>query len=522
MDNGIGSWITVHSIRTPHRLALTDGDTGRTLTYREVEQRTNALADALRSKGVRRGDRVAFVLLNSPHMLEVVFAVAKLGAIAVPINFRLSAPEIHYILTDSAACIVFASEQVAGTVREASADSYVREIIEIPSARSRAADGGGAEAVAASGGEFEALVAADDSARFEFDVAHGDIASLMYTSGTTGFPKGTMLTHGNHLWNAINSVGVDLGLTPQDVSLTAAPMFHIGAFGIFTLPLVYLGGNSVILEAFTPGGWLDAVARYRPTVAFCVPAMWAAIDNVGLAERDLTSLRYSISGGAPCPVTLIESLREHGMVFTEGFGLTETAPVASVLPASDVITRAGSIGKPVTHVQMRVADEDGHEVRAGQVGELLLRGPSIFVGYWQKPEATRSALRDGWFFSGDLARMDDDGYFFIVDRKKDMVITGGENVYPAEVEQVLYRHNAIAEVAVIGSPDEKWGESVTAVVVLKDGANVSETALIDWIRGRLAHFKCPRSAVFIDALPRTATGKILKRELRRELSVATG
>lgn len=210
------------------------------------------------------------------------------------------------------------------------------------------------------------------------------------------------------------------------------------------------------------------------------------------------------------------------MVFTEGFGLTETAPVASVLPASDVITRAGSIGKPVTHVQMRVADEDGHEVRAGQVGELLLRGPSIFVGYWQKPEATRSALRDGWFFSGDLARMDDDGYFFIVDRKKDMVITGGENVYPAEVEQVLYRHNAIAEVAVIGSPDEKWGESVTAVVVLKDGANVSETALIDWIRGRLAHFKCPRSAVFIDALPRTATGKILKRELRRELSVATG
>ncbi|GAA4815124.1 acyl-CoA synthetase [Tomitella cavernea] len=508
MDHGIGSWITIHARRTPHRVALTDGDTGRQFTYAELDRRTNALADALRAKGVRPGDRVAFVLFNSPHLLEVTFAAAKLGAIAVPVNFRLSAPEIRYILDDAAACVVFASEQVIATVREAAHGSYVRELIEIPSAATRS---GGR-----TGSAYEEMVSAGDPARVEVDVAHDGVASLMYTSGTTGFPKGTMLTHGNHLWNAINSVGVDLGLTPQDVSLTAAPMFHIGAFGIFTLPLMYLGGSAVILESFTPAGWLDAVERHRPTVAFCVPAMWAAIAAAGLGGRDLESLRYTISGGAPCPVTLIEKLRAQGMVFTEGFGLTETAPVASVLSADDVIAHAGSIGKPVTHVQMRVADEDGCDVPAGEVGELLLRGPSIFVGYWQKPEATATALRDGWFFSGDLAREDEDGYFYIVDRKKDMVITGGENVYPAEVEQVLYRHDAIAEVAVIGTPDEKWGESVTAVAVLKPGAAVVESELIAWMRERLAHFKCPRKVVFIDELPRTATGKILKRELRAQ------
>lgn len=403
MDNGIGNWITVHAGRAPQRSALIDGDTGRRLTYAELERRTNALADALREMGVRRGDRVAFVLLNSPHLLEVVFAAAKLGAISVPVNYRLAAPEIRYILTDSAACIVFASEQVAATVREAAEGAYVRELIDVPSAASRAS--GGSRVSEES--EYEGLIAAGDPVRAEIDVAHEEIASLMYTSGTTGLPKGTMLTHGNHLWNAINSVGIDLGLTPQDVSLTSAPMFHIGAFGIFTLPLAYLGGSAVTLESFTPGGWLDAVERYRPTVAFCVPAMWAAINTAGLGGRDLSSLRYTISGGAPCPVTLIEALRAHGMVFTEGFGLTETAPVAAALSATDVITHAGSIGKPVTHVRMRVADADGRDVAVGEVGELLLRGPSIFVGYWQEPEATRAALRDGWFHSGDLARIDE-------------------------------------------------------------------------------------------------------------------
>lgn len=241
-----------------------------------------------------------------------------------------------------------------------------------------------------------------------------------------------MLTHGNHLWNAFTHFSMTEGLTPRDVSLVAAPLFHIGAFGIFTLPLVYLGGTSVILESFNPATWIDCVEQHRPTLAFCVPAMWAAIAAAGLDGRQLSSLRYTISGGAPCPLVLIRQLREHGLVFTEGFGLTETAPVASALGADEVIKHAGSVGKPIAHVEYRIVGDDGREVPTGEVGELLIRGPNVFVSYWQKPDASREVLdEDGWFHSGDLARVDAEGYYYIVDRKKDMVISGGENVYPA-------------------------------------------------------------------------------------------
>lgn len=500
MDQGIGNWTTVHAQRNPERLALVDGNTGRSIRFGELEQRTNALAGALRARGVRQGDRVAVLALNSPHFLEVAIAVAKLGAIFVPINFRLTAPEVRYILDDAAPAVLFASTQVLETARAAAAGSLVREVVEIASAEKRAAG---------------------DAERAPVRVGSDDVASLMYTSGTTGFPKGAMLTHGNHLWNAFTHFAMTEGLTPRDVSLVAAPLFHIGAFGIFTLPLIYLGGTSVILESFHPASWLEAVERHRPTLAFCVPAMWAAIAAAGLAGRDLSSLRCTISGGAPCPLVLIRQLREHGMVFTEGFGLTETAPVASALGADEVIAHAGSVGKPIAHVAYRIVADDGRDVATGEVGELLIRGPNVFVGYWQKPQATREVLdEDGWFHTGDLARVDERGYYFIVDRKKDMVISGGENVYPAEVEQILYQRPEIAEVAVLGTPDPKWGEAVTAVVVLKAGQQLGADELIAWARQRLAGFKCPRVVRFVDSLPRTATGKLLKRELRQQFGGA--
>lgn len=507
MDQGIGNWTTLHAQRNPERVALVDANTGRSYTFGELEQRTNALADALRARGVRQGDRVALMALNSPHFLEVALATAKLGAIFVPINFRLTAPEVRYILDDAAPCVLFASTQVLETARRAADGSLVREVVEIAAADKRAAG---------DGADFEALVAAGGSQRELVRVLPDDVASIMYTSGTTGFPKGAMLTHGNHLWNAFTHFAMTEGLMPRDVSLVSAPLFHIGAFGIYTLPLIYLGGTSVIMESFAPAAWLDAVEKYHPTLAFCVPAMWAAIAAAGLQGRELGSLRYTISGGAPCPLVLIQQLREHGMVFTEGFGLTETAPVASALGADEVLAHAGSVGKPIAHVQYRIADEAGRDVPVGETGELLIRGPNVFVGYWQKPEATREALdEDGWFHSGDLARVDAQGYYYIVDRKKDMVISGGENVYPAEIEQVLYQRPEIAEVAVLGTPDDKWGEAVTAVVVLKAGQQLSADELVAWARERLAGFKSPRVIRFVDALPRTATGKILKRELRK-------
>lgn len=506
MDKGIGNWVTIHARRTPGKVALIDGNTGQQISYADFERRSNALASALRGKGVRKGDRVAMMAFNSPQFMEVAFAVAKLGAVLVPINFRLMAPEVRYILDDAAPCMLFASPQAAATAREAASGSLVREVIEIPSAEQRAARAPSA---------FEDMIAGGDAQRIEVDVDLNEVATLMYTSGTTGFPKGSMLTHGNHFWNAITNVSMSEGLTPHDLNLAGAPLFHIGAFGIFTLPLVYLGGASIIMESFAPATWLDTVEKLRPTLAFCVPAMWGAIAAAGLKGRDLGSLRYAISGGAPCPVVLIESLRAQGLVFTEGFGLTETAPIASGLDASDVLAHAGSIGKPIAHVQYRIVDDAGADVPVGKTGELLIRGPNVFIGYWQKPEATKQALQGGWFRTGDLARVDEDGYYYIVDRKKDMVITGGENVYPAEVEQVLHRHPDIADVAVIGSPDAKWGEAVTAVVVRKPDGQLTEAQLIEWTRERLAHFKCPRVVKFIDALPRTATGKVLKRELRQ-------
>ncbi|HOM13316.1 MAG TPA: long-chain fatty acid--CoA ligase [Rubrivivax sp.] len=507
MDQGIGNWTTLHAQRNPERRAFVDANTDRSCSFGEVERRTNALAHALQARGVRKGDRVALMALNSPHFLEVAIAVAKLGAILVPINFRLTASEVRYILDDAAPCVLFASTQMLDTARKAAGGSLVRHVVEIAAAAKRAAG---------DGADFEAWIAAGSPERAPVRVLADDVATIMYTSGTTGFPKGAMLTHANHLWNAFTHFAMTEGLVARDVSLVSAPLFHIGAFGIYTLPLIYLGGTSVIMESFAPAGWLDAVEKYRPTLAFCVPAMWAAIAAAGLQGRELASLRYTISGGAPCPLVLIEQLRAHGMVFTEGFGLTETAPVASALGAGEVLTHAGSVGKPIAHVEYRIADDAGRDVPVGQTGELMIRGPNVFVGYWQKAAATREALdEDGWFHSGDLARADEQGFYYIVDRKKDMVISGGENVYPAEIEQVLYQHPDIAEVAVLGTPDARWGEAVTAVVVLKAGARLTEEDLVAWARERLAGYKCPRVVQFIDILPRTATGKILKRELRK-------
>ncbi|MBM7366319.1 acyl-CoA synthetase [Gordonia hydrophobica] len=512
MDNGIGNWPTIHRVRHPDRIALIDAANGAELTFGQLDARTNALADALARKGIAQGDRVALVTLNSPQMLEVVLAVAKLGGVAVPINCRLQAPEVQYILGDCGARIVFSSPQTAPVVAAAVEGTDVSEIIEIPSGEQRAAG-------EASQSPYETLIAAGSTERVEADVAADDLAMLMYTSGTTGFPKGAMLTHANHHWNAINNLTAVEGIGPLDISLAAAPLFHIGALGIFSLPLLYVGGTTVVLEAFTPDAWLDAVATHRVSVAFAVPAMWAAIDATpAMGTTDLSSLRYGLCGGAPCPVVLIESLTRRGIRFAEGFGLTETAPIACVLDIEDTVRFAGSVGKPALHVDMMVADPQGEEVSRGEIGELLVRGPNVFIGYWNKPDATAEALRGGWFYTGDLATCDDDGYYRIVDRKKDMIVSGGENVYASEVEQVMHRHPAVGEVAVIGIPDEKWGESVTAVVAVKPGADVAEAELITWTREQIAHFKSPRAVYFVDALPRTATGKILKRDLRKRWS----
>lgn len=513
-DRGYGSWLTQHALRNGQRTALVDDVGGAVTTYSQLETRTNQLAAALDANGVQRGDRVAMLLLNSPQMMEIYFAVAKLGAIAVPVNFRLHASEVAYALEDSGSSFLFHSTAFAELAAGATADNRrIQRSVTVPTLAERATTSGGGSA-----GDYEEFLAGGSPERVEREISHDDICVLMYTSGTTGRPKGAMLTHGNFFYNAVNGMGFDSGLGRTDITISAAPLFHIGALGVHTLPFLFIGAQVVITEAFAPDAWLEAVSRHRVTKAFLVPAMWAAVAQSGaLQTADLSTLRSGISGGAPCPITVITALREAGMEFTEGFGMTETAPIAACLQPEDVVAHAGSIGRPAQFNDFRIVDEEGVQVPIGEVGELCVRGPNVFIGYWNKPDETAKALRNGWFHTGDLAHVDEEGFYTLVDRKKDMVITGGENVYPIEVEQVMYQHPEVREVAVIGVPDAKWGERVMAVVVRTEGASVDADGLRQWTRGRIAHFKAPSEVVLVDELPRTATGKLLKRNLRQEL-----
>jgi fatty-acyl-CoA synthase len=298
-------------------------------------------------------------------------------------------------------------------------------------------------------------------------------------------------------------------------------MFHIGALGVSVLPILYAGGTVLTVRAFDPRRTLELIQEHRVTTQFLVPAMWVAVAQVpAFADFDTSSVRYVLCGGAPCPLPLIEFYQRHGWTFQEAFGMPETAPAALVLDAEFVVSHAGSVGRPVMHLDVRIVDDEDRDVPVGEVGELVLRGPNVFAGYWGLPAETAEAFRGGWFHTGDLARADADGFVTLVDRKKDMIISGGENVYPIEVEQALYAHEAVADVAVIGVPDQRWGETVLAVVVRSGGPDdtVQADKLIAHTRDRIAHFKCPSRVEFVDELPRNATGKLLKRELRERFT----
>ncbi|PWW24089.1 acyl-CoA synthetase (AMP-forming)/AMP-acid ligase II [Geodermatophilus normandii] len=505
MDRGIGSWPARRAFLSGDRTALVAGD--RRITYTEFDRRTDQLARSLRDLGVRQGDRVAGLLLNSPAFLETMFATAKLGAVFVPMNLRLAPPEVSYLLADSGADVFVWSAPLAPVARAALTGEGIR-------VRHRVVVGGEPQ-----DGEtdFEALLSAGEPRALGTDVAGSDLSCLMYTSGTTGRPKGAMLTHDNHLWNVVNVLSFGRGLRESDVTVTVAPMFHIGGLGVHTLPLLYLGGTNVVLPSFDPAQTLAAMAEARATVQFLVPAMWAALTAVPDFDRhDLSALELAVTGGAPCPLPVIEFFQGKGLPFQEGFGMTETAPAVSILDADHVKEKAGSIGRALMHVEARIVDDDDRDVATDVVGELVVRGPNVFAGYWGLPEATAEAFRNGWFHTGDLGRMDAEGFVTLVDRKKDMIISGGENVYPIEVEQVLYRHPAVREVAVVGVPDPRWGETPVAVVALADGAQPDADGLLGYARERLAHFKCPSRVEFVPELPRNATGKVLKTTLRKE------
>jgi fatty-acyl-CoA synthase len=492
MDGGIADWVARRAVRRPAATALVDVATGARHTYRDLDRRVGARAAALAGLGVSPGDRVALLGENSAAYLEWLFGAARLGAITVPVNHRLAPAEVAHVLADSGATVLVRSAAFTALAEEALAEQPVAFVVDL---------------AAEPGHELAGPQ----------PVAGDDPCVIMYTSGTTGVPKGAVLTHDNMLWNAINMLGAGPGIGGTDVTIAAAPLFHIGALGLSALPLLYAGGTVVVVPAFDPAAFVDLMAREGVTTQFLVPAMWAALTRLP-SLPPLPALRWAISGGAPCPVTVIEHFTGLGWTFTEGFGMTELSPAALFLDAADVLTHAGSVGRPFMHVDARLVDEAGADVGVGEVGELVLRGPTVFAGYWNRPEATAAAFDRGqhadrgWFHSGDLGVRDADGVVTLVDRKKDMIITGGENVYPVEVEQVLHRHPAITDVAVIGVGDERWGETVLAVVVADGPLEPDE--VIAFARERIAHFKAPRRVEVVDELPRNATGKLLKRVLR--------
>ncbi|MDA8192409.1 MAG: long-chain fatty acid--CoA ligase [Thermaerobacter sp.] len=499
---GIGYWIRRRAELFPEAWALSDAD--QDMTFGVFNRQVNRLAQAMRREGIRPGDRVAGLMLNSIPFLQTLFACAKLGAIFVPINFRLTAPEIRYILEDAGVSGILYHKVFAAAVEPAcSAQVKQWPVGDLGSGLVN---------------PFPPELIGDSEQEPELPIDPVSPHVMMYTSGTTGRPKGAMISHRNATWNAIQLMLHQAGLRPGDVILTVAPMFHIGGLGVHTLPAIYQGLPVVLLPRFDAQEVLAAVSQHRVTALFLVPAMWMAISQApDFDSLDLTSLRVLISGGAPCPIPIIEFFQSRGLNFLEGFGMTETAPNSMILDSKDAVRKNGSIGLPLFHQEARVVAPDGRDVLPGEVGELVLRGPNIFEGYWNNPRATAAAFAGGWFHTEDLARQDDEGFFYLVDRQKDMLISGGENVYPVEVEQVLYRHPAVREVAVIGVPDARWGEVPLAVIALREGAQAPSLAdLTAFCESQLARFKIPKHVVVTEGLPRNATGKVLKTVLRKQ------
>jgi fatty-acyl-CoA synthase len=495
-NHGLGSWTARRARKTPDALAVVHG--GVRYTYADLHARTMRLARRLLDLGVRRGDRVAFLGPNHPAYLETLFAAGAVGAVFVPLNTRLAAPELLHCLTDSGAGVLIHTEQCAGSVASMAWPDTLRQVIVTDERYGRAVGSGPVP-------------------QLDEPVSPEETCLIMYTSGTTGPAKGAVLTHANITWNSIN-VLVDTDFAHDEVTLVSAPLFHTAALNMTCLPTLLKGGTVVLEAAFDPERTLRLVAEHRVTVMFGVPAMYQAVAAApGFAEADLSSVRSLLCGGAPVPEPLIHTYLERGLAFVQGYGMTEASPGVLLLDRDHALSKAGSAGVPHFFSDVRIADAEGRAVPAGERGEVQVEGPNVTPGYWRLPDATETALRDGWFRSGDVAVADDDGYVRIVDRIKDLIISGGENIYPAEVEEVFYRHPAVAECAVIGVPDERWGEVGRAVVVTRAGFAADEATakeLLDFLPGRLAKYKIPKSVVFAPELPRSGAGKVLKARLR--------
>ncbi|MFI6737837.1 long-chain fatty acid--CoA ligase [Nonomuraea sp. NPDC050451] len=485
---------------------------GGDLTYARLDEKAARLAGALADGGVGDGDRVAYLGLNSASFLVTMLAAFRLGALFVPVNFRLAEPELQSVLQRSGAATIVCEESHRAGVEHVRGGTALRRFLLVDDDPEVPATTG-----VAGWEPWSGPIAAAPPACAPVAKGFDDPAILMFTSGTTGLPKGVVLTHGNAWWNSVN-VDSMLDTRRGDVTYAAAPLFHIGALNSFVLRTLVRGGTVVVRRAFDPIRFLDDLVTHRVNSMFAVPAMLAALSRVpGVFDADLSHLRSIVVAGAPVPSSLIELYASHGIPLQQAWGLTETAPFATHLPVEHTLRKLGSAGIPMPHTQVRVVDATTNQpLKPGEAGEIVVRGPNVTPGYWENPEATAAAFDDeGWFHSGDVGYLDEDGCLFIVDRLKDMIISGGENVYPAEVEQALSAMPGIVDVAVVGSPDEQWGETVVAVVSLAEGTTVTLDDVRDHAAAQLARYKLPRKLKIVQDVPRNASGKLDKTVIRR-------
>lgn len=491
-------WLRRRARLSPQRIALYDAiDGGEPLNFRGFYQRVCRVARLLHERGVKRGDRVAVLAQNRLDYLVLLFACAELAAILQTLNWRLTPRELQALIADGEPSILALESEWQALYDE------------LPSPRPQPLwlDRPGSDSIDAST-QYPAKPLDLPPPRPE------DPWVICYTGGTTGLPKGALLTHRSIHANAVNTI-VSWGLRADDIAILNAPLFHTGGLNVFTNPLMYLGGASIICRRFDVDQVFDLLGRHKVSLFFGVPTMFQALaSHPRFAQAPLARLRVCISGGAPCPEPIYQAYWARGVAFRSGYGLTEAGPNNFWLPDADIQRKRGAVGQPLMHVQTKIVDAAGQACKPGEVGELLLRGPHLFAGYWRRPEQTAACLRAGWLHTGDLAVCDEDGDTSIVGRSKEVIISGGENIYPAEVESVLAGHPAIAEVCLVGVPDPKWGEVGRAFVVCHKNGSLSEEELLAWGRERLAKYKLPRSVVVVDCLPRTGAGKIDKRALK--------
>ena len=502
MRVNIGYWISKNARLYPNKNALICA--GRSVTYRDLDRRVNRLANALDGMGLAAGDRVAALMLNSIEYIELLFACAKKGLVFVPLNFRLSVPELQFILGDCTPRALF-FDPVFGKQAEALSAS-------VPSLVNRTA------VPLAGGGEYDALLERWPETE-ALDERHGgdDLLLIMYTAGTTGRAKGVMLSHHNCFFQTIN--GWAFGNSPDAVTLVVLPLFHVGGLNGSVTPMIHIGATTILIPKFDPADVLELVERWKVVGIMAVPTVYQMLlDHPDFGRRDLSSLEVLLSGGAPLPHALLEAYHGRGFEMRQGYGLTEASPGVTGMGPGDCRRKPGTVGKRCLYTEVEVMDDEGRILSPGQTGEVVARGPNIMLGYWNLPEETAKTIVDGWLRTGDLGRFDEDGFLTIVGRKKEMIISGGENVYPAEIEQLLTNHPDVGMAAVVGIKDPMWGEVPVAFVTPAPGRTPVPEAILDYLGPRLARYKVPRQVHVRDVLPISAAGKILKRQLAEELS----